>query len=66
MSVQTADPSPAKREKYKVEWVPIDSIHESPENVDIYGPVADDEQMNHLVASVAKKGLEEPIRCFGR
>jgi hypothetical protein len=36
-------------------------VKESPENVDIYGEIVDDEQMDNLVDSIGKRGLEEPI-----
>jgi hypothetical protein len=40
-------PPLSKREYYKVEWVPIDSVKESPENEDIYGRITEeDEQMD--------------------
>jgi hypothetical protein len=56
-----AYPPASKREPYQVEWVPIDSVKESPENADIYGEIAEDEQMDNLVESIDKRGLEEPI-----
>jgi len=57
----TAYPPVTKREKYPVNWVPISSVQESPENRDIYGELAEDEQMDNLVDSIGKRGLEEPI-----
>ena len=54
-------PPLAERDGYTVEWVPINSVKESPENSDIYGDIADDEQMENLIKSIDKRGLEEPI-----
>jgi len=54
-------PPISEREQYEVTWVPIDSVKDSPENVDIYGEVAEDEAMDNLVESTRKHGLAEPI-----
>ena len=48
-------------ESYAAEWVPIGSTKPSPENVELYGEVADDEAMDNLVASIRNRGLAEPI-----
>ncbi len=48
-------------DRYKVHWVPIDSIQPSPENDDIYGEIEHDAAMSGLIASIEAKGIEEPI-----
>ena len=53
---------PDKRlDRYKVEFVPIDSITPSPENEAIYGPIEHDEAMDNLIDSIRRKGLDQPI-----
>ena len=54
-------PPVESRQDYSAEWVPIDSIRPSPENIDIYGEVQDDDQMDQLRESIRHRGLEEPI-----
>jgi len=61
MSKSKVYPPISQREKYKVKWVPVDSLRPSPENLDIYGEVADDKQMDHLRNSIQNRGLAEPI-----
>ncbi|MDG1895030.1 MAG: ParB/RepB/Spo0J family partition protein [Fuerstiella sp.] len=46
---------------YTVNMVPIGSITPSPENDVIYGAITDDAQMEILVDSIQRRGLEEPI-----
>lgn len=47
--------------EYHVEIVDIESIQPSPENDDIYGAIEHDEQMDALIESIRRRGLEEPI-----
>ncbi len=58
---ERAYPPTCRRERYAVDWVRIGTVTPSPENIDIYGEVADDEQMDALCDSIRKRGLEEPI-----
>ena len=51
----------ASTERYAVEFVQVDDLEPSPENDDLYGYVSDDDQMEFLVASIRKNGLEEPL-----
>ena len=51
--------------RYAVKFVPIDSITPSPENNDIYGPIAHDDAMENLIDSIRRKGLDEPILTTG-
>ena len=46
---------------YTVNLVPIGSIKPSPENDDIYGAIQQDEQLDALIDSIRRRGLEEPI-----
>lgn len=60
------EPQPPKTLKidlarYAVADVIIDQIKPSPENDEIYGKIVHDEQMNALVDSIQKRGLEEPL-----
>jgi hypothetical protein len=48
-------------DKYRVVMVPLSKISPCPENDDLYGEVEHDEQMDALIASIEKKGLEEPL-----
>jgi len=48
-------------DRYTVSFVPIDTIAPSPENDDIYGAIEHDEQMESLIDSIRRRGLEEPI-----
>ena len=48
-------------DSYQVEIVHAEAIKQSPENDDIYGEVTRDEQMESLIESIQKRGLEEPI-----
>ncbi len=50
-----------KVDEYAVEHVLIDAICPSPENDEIYGAAKDDPQMELLVESIRRRGLEEPI-----
>ena len=52
-------------DRYAVEMVPIGEIQPSPENDDLYGEIEYDEQMEALVDSVRRRGLEEPIILTG-
>jgi ParB-like chromosome segregation protein Spo0J len=48
---------------YRVVWLPIDQVKPSPENVDIYGPIQHDEQMDALIDSIRRRGLlADPLR----
>jgi hypothetical protein len=47
--------------RYLVEWLPVDEVTPSPENDDVYGEIEHDEQMDALVESISRRGLEEPI-----
>ena len=46
---------------YDVQFVPIDQIHPSPENDQVYGEIVRDEQMDALIDSIRTRGLEEPL-----
>ncbi|MDV6034392.1 MAG: hypothetical protein F9B45_30725 [Phycisphaera sp. RhM] len=46
---------------YTIEMVPITSVQPSPENDDVYGKIEHDDQMDLLIESIRKRGLEEPI-----
>lgn len=48
------------RSRYAVEFVATDQIKPSPENDDIYGAMNADDQINHLIESIGKRGLEDP------
>jgi hypothetical protein len=48
-------------DRYRVVWLPATEIKPSPENDEIYGQIQDDGQMDALVESIKKRGLEEPI-----
>lgn len=48
-------------DRYLVQWLPVDAITPSPENDDVYGAIKDDEQMDALVESIRRRGLEEPL-----
>ncbi len=52
---------PSELGKYRVTMVPICKISPSPENDDLYGEIQADEQIGSLIASIRKRGLEEPI-----
>lgn len=47
--------------KYSVSMIPVSKISPSPENDDLYGEIVHDEQMDALIGSIRKRGLEEPI-----
>lgn len=47
--------------QYAIQFVSLDDIQPSPENDDIYGEVGYDEQMNSLICSIERRGIEEPI-----
>ena len=46
---------------YAIEVVDYESVKPAPENDEIYGVVEDDEQMDALVDSIERLGLEEPL-----
>ena len=46
---------------YAVTMVPTTGIIPSPENDDLYGEMRNDDQMKHLLDSIKKRGLEEPL-----
>jgi hypothetical protein len=46
---------------YAIEFVAPCDIKPSPENDDIYGIIKYDDQMNALISSIDRRGLEEPI-----
>lgn len=48
-------------DKYAVQFVPVSEVKPSPENDDIYGAIGFDDQMENLVSSIRRRGLEEPI-----
>lgn len=48
-------------DRYRVVRVPVDEINPSPENDDLYGEIEHDEQMDALIDSIEKRGLEEPL-----
>lgn len=48
-------------DRYRVEYVPISEISPSPENDSIYGHIEHDEQMDNLIESIRRRGLEEPL-----
>lgn len=47
--------------EYDVEYVSISTVEPSPENDAVYGEVTLDDQMERLIESINKRGLEEPI-----
>lgn len=47
--------------RYDVKLVPRNEITPSPENDELYGEIVWDEQMDALMDSIRKRGLEEPI-----
>jgi hypothetical protein len=49
------------KNRYAVKWVPWDSIHPSPENIDLYGEVMHDDAMDALVESIDRNGMDQPI-----
>lgn len=49
------------RDRYSVEFIATDQIKPSPENDDIYGTTNSDEHIDALIASIDKRGLEEPL-----
>lgn len=51
----------ATPDPYRVTLVSADSIFPSPENDDLYGEIEHDEQMEALIDSIRRRGLEEPI-----
>ena len=50
-----------KDANYAVDWLPIEAVHPSPENDDLYGAVQHDEQMEALIKSIGRRGIEEPL-----
>jgi len=50
---------------YRVENMPVDQITPSPENDQIYGAIEHDEQMDNLIDSIRRRGLEEPLLLSG-
>ncbi len=48
-------------DRYKTQFVPIDSIKPSPENDDLYGEIKHDSAMEILIGSIQKNGLEQPL-----
>jgi hypothetical protein len=48
-------------QRYQVEMPPIGYIKPSPENDAVYGEIEHDEQMENLIESIRRKGLEEPL-----
>lgn len=48
-------------DNYAVEYVDIGLIKPSPENDDIYGKTTNDDQMEFLIDSIKRRGLEEPL-----
>lgn len=66
---QRVDTGPAKSgqdeilhdDRYQVEYRNVGEILPSPENDEIYGEIELDEQMENLIASIERRGLEEPI-----
>lgn len=57
----TASAANKKTDQYAVEYVDFGDIKPSPENDDIYGKVTNDDQMELLLDSIRRRGLEEPI-----
>ena len=53
------------KNRYAVQYVPVNSILPSPENNDLYGEIEDDEQMDALIDSIERRGLEEPLILTG-
>ncbi len=51
---------------YAVQIVLIDAVTPSPENDEIYGSVTNDPQMETLIESIRRRGLEEPIIKNGK
>lgn len=52
-------------DRYHVEYLPIGKIKPSPENDQVYGDIEHDEQMQNLIGSIRRKGLEEPLILTG-
>ncbi|NLE37345.1 MAG: ParB N-terminal domain-containing protein [Pirellulaceae bacterium] len=50
-----------KLDRYAVKYVSLKDIKPSPENEKVYGEVEHDEAMDHLVDSIRRKGLAEPL-----
>jgi len=48
------------RNDYAVEFVRLSDLKPSPENDDIYGKMSNDDQMDLLIDSLRRRGLEEP------
>jgi hypothetical protein len=48
-------------DRYRVVYLPLREVHPSPENDEIYGVIERDDQMENLIDSVRRKGLEEPL-----
>jgi hypothetical protein len=53
--------SRSELDKYRVTMVPLKDIIPSPENDELYGEIVHDEQMDALIESIKKRGLEEPL-----
>ena len=49
------------KDRYKVHWVPTESIRPSPENIDLYGETEYDDTMVALVDSLNRHGMDQPI-----
>lgn len=60
MSTTTA-PAKGKMDRYKVHFVPIDSIKPSPENDEIYGEIVPDNAMKNLIESIKENDLGDPL-----
>jgi hypothetical protein len=48
-------------DRYQVEYRTVGEILPSPENDEVYGPIQHDEQMENLIASIERNGLDEPL-----
>lgn len=48
-------------DRYRVDYMPVAEIQSSPENDDLYGEIQHDEQMDNLIDSIHRRGLEEPL-----
>lgn len=61
VSINKPEPKAIDAQRFQVDFVDIESIKPSPENDEVYGAVQDDEQMESLIDSIQRRGLEEPL-----
>lgn len=56
-----AESSEVEQDRYAVQQLSSWLIKPSPENDDIYGEIKHDEQMERLIGSIQRRGLEDPL-----